>query len=148
MGNTTPVVVKVDHNTKERFEFKIGAAGLPEIVIDQSGHQKEALANDHYGARLLCAAAMACFTNTFYNSLVQHGAEVRGMSASAEIEKEKDMVSRTKFTAIHMDVVVDLDDQYREVFEAAKESMERGSLVTYSLEDAIEMDITMEMKNG
>ncbi len=77
--------------------------------------------------------------------MTRQGAEVKGMSARAEIEKETDEIYRTKFTVMHLDVTVDLDEKDREIFEEAKREMEAGSLVTYSLADAIEMDITMRM---
>ncbi len=147
MPEQLPVITSVVHDQADRFDFEVGAKALPQIVIDRTGIAKEEMANDHYGARLLCTAALACFTNSFYNSLVQQGAEIKGLSAQAEIEKEKDQVSRTRFTVMRIDVVVDLDEKYRDAFEETKETMERGSLVTYSLEDAIEMDITIRMKN-
>jgi len=145
MADEKPVVVSVVHDTANRFDLETGAVAMPRIVIDRNGFAKDEMSNDHYGARLLCAAALACFTNTFYNTLVNQGGEVKGLSATAEIEKEKDQLSRTRFTVIHMDVVANLDEKYREAFETTKGIMESGSLVTYSLDDAIEMDITMRM---
>ena len=140
------VVVEYRRESGELWHFEVGAVGLPQLTVDRRGHSKEVMANDHYGARLLCSAALACFTNTFANTLISQGADLKGMTARAEIEKDKDEVFRTKFTVMHLDVVVDLDEKDRKIFESAKETMEKGSLVTYSLQDAIEMDITMRMK--
>ena len=145
MAENQPVIVEFERESAEVWNFNVGAAGLPGLKVDRTGYAKEELSNDHYGARFLCCAALACFPNTFANALIRRGAQVRGMTARAEIEKEKDEVFRTKFTVIHLEVTVDLDEKDRGIFEEAKKEMETGSLVTYSLEDAIEMDITMRM---
>jgi len=146
MSESESVIVKYTRIGNEGHEFDVGAAGLPKIIVDRKGFSKEELANDHYGARLLCAAALSCFPNTFANTLVRQGANLKGMTATAEIEKEKDEVMRTRFTTMKLVVEVDIDEGDMEAFENAKEIMEKGSLVTYSLEDAIEMDIEMRVK--
>ena len=141
-----PVVVGFRRESGEVWNFDMGAAALPRLTIDRKGLTKEQMGNDHYGARLLCAATLACFTGTFANALIRQGANLKGMTAKAGIEKDKDDYMRTRFTVIHMDIEVDLDEKDRSIFESVDESMKSGSLVTYSLQDAIEMDIHVHMK--
>jgi len=143
-----PVVVKFRRESVEVQHFNIGAAGLPQIIIDRRGFTREQLSNDHYGARFLCAATLACFTNTFANALIRRGAIVKTMTGRAEIEKDRDEFMRTRFTVIHMDIEIDLDQKDREIFESVNEEMKTGSLVTYSLQDAIEMDINVHLLKG
>jgi uncharacterized OsmC-like protein len=143
-----PVVVSFRRESGEVWDFDMGAAGLPRMTIDRKGFTKDQLGNDHYGARLLCAASLACFTSTFANALIRQGAILKGMTAKAEIEKDKDDYMRTRFTVIHMDIEVELDEKDRPIFESVDESMKSGSLVTYSLQDAIEMDINVRMKTS
>jgi len=126
--------------------FTIGAQALPELKIDYSALSQEDRNQEHTGARFLCAAALACFTNTFTNALVRKGAEVKSMTASAEISKEKDDLMRTRYTEIILQVEVGLDEANREIFEQVKENMLAGSLVTYTLEDTIEFDYDLTMK--
>jgi uncharacterized OsmC-like protein len=143
-----PVVVGLRRESGEVWSFDMGAAALPRVTIDRKGFTKDQLGNDHYGARLICAATLACFTNTFANALIRQGANLKGMTGKAEIEKDKDEYMRTRFTVIHMDVEVVLDEKDRSIFESVDESMKSGSLVTYSLQDAIEMDISVRMKTS
>lgn len=143
-----PVVVKFRRESGEVQHFNIGAAGLPQITIDRRGFTREELSNDHYGARFLCAATLACFSNTFTNALIRRGAIVKGITGRAEIEKDRDEFMRTHFTVIHMDIEIDLDEKDREIFESVNEEMKTGSLVTYSLQDAIEMDINVHLLKG
>lgn len=146
MSDAKPVVVKYDRVSPEVHEFNIGAAGLPSLTIDKRGKTGEEMSNDHYGARLLCAAVQACFTNTLANALIREGANVKGVKAESIIEKEKDSTLRTHFTVIHTDVEVELDEKDREIFVRVVDDMLAGSLVTYSLQDAIEMDINVHLK--
>jgi uncharacterized OsmC-like protein len=141
-----PVVVEFGLESGEVQHFNVGAAGLSQITIDRRGFTQEQLSNDHYGARFLCAASLACFTNTFANALIRRGATIKSMTGRAEIEKDKDEFMRTHFTVIHMDIEIDLDEKDREIFESVNEEMKTGSLVTYSLQDAIEMDINVHLR--
>lgn len=125
--------------------FHIGARALPELKIDYADLTQDERNQEHTGARLLCAAALACFTNTFTNALARHGVEVKSMKASAEIFKDKDEVMRTRYTNITLAVEVGLDESQRETFETVKENMLAGSLVTYTLEEAIEFDYDLTM---
>lgn len=144
---SSEVVVDYKRISGDEHQLTMNAKGLPEIKIDRKGIAKEELSNDHYGARLLCAAALSCFTNTFGNALIRNGADVKNMTAKATIEKDKDEVMRTKFTSMLLEVDVELDEADAPVFEKVKENMMAGSLVTYSLEDAIEMEYEITM-NG
>ncbi len=140
------VVVEYERESGEVHHFNVGAAGLPRITIDRRGFTQEQLSNDHYGARFLCVACLACFTNTFANALIRRGATVKGITGRAEIEKDKDEFMRTRFTVVHMDIEVGLEEKDHEIFELVNEEMKTGSLVTYSLQDAIEMDIHVHLK--
>lgn len=126
--------------------FRVNAKAVPEIVMDFSKLTAEERNEEHMGARILCVAALACFTNTFVNSLKRNGAEVKSMSASAVTSKEKDEVLRTRYTELQINVEVGLAEKDRAVFEVVKDTMLRGSLLTYSLEDALELDYNLTMK--
>ena len=56
------------------------------------------------------------------------------------MSKEKDEIRRTKVTEIAISIDVGLDDKDMPVFEKCKKIMQRGCLITYSLEDAIEIE--------
>lgn len=126
--------------------YGIGAQALPELNLDYSALSQEDRNQEHTGARFLCAASLACFTNTFTNALVRNGAPVKSMTASAEISKEKDDLMRTRYTEIILKVEVGLDESHAEIFETVKDNMLAGSLVTYTLEDVIEFDYDLTMK--
>ncbi|NJB66493.1 putative OsmC-like protein [Desulfobaculum xiamenense] len=125
--------------------FTLGAQALPEIRVDYAALSAEDRNQEHMGARLLCMAALACYTNTFANSLKRKGAEIKFMRANATTSKDKDEVMRTKYCTLDITVEVGLDEQYREAFEEVKDNMLNGSLLTYSLEEAMDVDYKLSM---
>lgn len=133
---------RVDGNTDL---FNLGAQALPEIRVDYSELSADDRNQEHMGARLLCMAALACYTNTFANSLTRKGAEIKFMRAHATTSKDKDEVMRTKYCTLDITVEVGLDEQFRDAFEEVKDNMLNGSLLTYSLEEAMDVDYTITM---
>lgn len=97
------------------------------------------------GSRILCVAALACYTNTFVNALERNGAVVKSMTGSAEATKDKDEVMRTRYTELEINVEVGLEEKDREIFERVKDNMLNGSLLTYSLEEGMEVDYNLSM---
>jgi len=120
--------------------FTLGAKSLPELRIDYTSLTKEERNSEHMGARLVLCAALACFTNTFANAMINEGAKINSMSATATIEKEKDDTFRTHYTNILIQLEVGVDDADAPVFERVRSNMINGSLLTYSLDEGIEMD--------
>lgn len=120
--------------------FNVGAQSLPELVIDWSKLSKEEQDAEHFGARFLCMAALACFGNTFYNALKRDGAKVKSFNAKATIAKERDAIFRTRYTKINLEVRVGLEDEDEPIFQSVCEELELGSLVTYSLPEGIEVE--------
>ena len=139
--------VKYRRESAEVHHFFIQARAIPEVTINKTGIPKEEMSNDHYGGRFLCLAALACFTSTMGNALVRNGANLKSLTAKAIITKDKDSVMRTRFQHMLIELDADMDDKDREIFNEVKDDMERGSLVTYSLSEGIEMDYVMRM-NG
>jgi uncharacterized OsmC-like protein len=120
--------------------FNVGAQSLPEIVIDWSKLSKEEQDVEHFGARFLCMAALACFGNTFYNALKADGAKVKSFNAKASTVKERDAIFRTRYTKVNLEVRVELDDEDEPIFQTVCEALELGSLLTYSLPEGIEVE--------
>ena len=73
-------------------------------------------------------------------ALTARGANVKSMTGRARAVKEKDEIRRTKVTEIAISIDVEIDDKDLPVFEKCKKIMQRGCLITYSLEDAIEIE--------
>jgi hypothetical protein len=100
---------------------------------------------EHMGARLLLAAALACYVNTMAGDLQRGGVERIGeIRASADIGKEKDSSMRTRYTHVDINVETKVDEADRPVFESVRNSLLHGSLVTYSLEEGIDVDYEIE----
>jgi len=131
---------------EHRDLFVVGAKAVPEIIMDFSKITAEERNQEHMGARILCVAALACYTNTFVNALQRNGAVVKSMTASASSEKEKDEVNRTRYTSLDISVEVGLEEKDRAVFETVKDSMLNGSLLTYSLEEGMQVSYDLSMK--
>ncbi|MBN2123774.1 MAG: PAS domain S-box protein [Deltaproteobacteria bacterium] len=74
------------------------------------------------------------------NALKAAGVETRSVSAKAGIEKEKDEILRTRYTRLLLELEVGVDEKDATSFERVREDMERGSLLTYSLDEGIEVE--------
>jgi len=134
------VVVECAHEKGKQQVFKTGAKSLNEIRFDFSNLNEEEVNTEHLGARLLLCAALSCYTNTFTNNLHAKGVDVHSMAARATIKKEKDDMRRTKYTTILLELKVGVDDKNEAIFERVRGDMERGSLLTYSLDEGIEVE--------
>ena len=97
------------------------------------------------GQRFLCVAALACYINTFANSLKRNGAEIKYIKASADTEKEKDHAMRTRYSVLILDVEIGMEEKYRDIYKKVEENMLDGSLLTYSLEAGMEVEYNLSM---
>jgi len=139
------VKVRLTRTEDGAYAIDLGSAALPRITFNPMALDPETRKEEHMGARLLLAAALACYVNTFSEDLVRGGAgraaEVR---AEAEISKEQDSQLRTRYTHLDLHVETEVAEADRAVFETVRAGLLRGSLVTYSLEEEIDVDYDIE----
>ncbi len=127
------------------FTLDLGSKALPKISFNPMELEPEVRQEEHMGARLLLAAALTCYVNTMSGDLTRLGAEtVPEIRSEAEIQKEKGSNLRTRYTHIGINVEADVDDKDKAVFETVRSSLLNGSLVTYSLEEEIDVDYNIE----
>lgn len=141
------VQVRLTRAENGEFIIDLGSAALPQIRFNPMELDEATRAQEHMGARLLLAAALTCFVNTMGNDLATKGVTcLTPIEATAEITKEKDDQLRTRYTHIDFELGTTVSEADRAAFEAVRSVMLRGSLVTYSLENGIEFDYTIEAK--
>lgn len=139
--------VRLTRTEEGEFIIDLGSAALPQIRFSPQKLDPETLANEHMGARLLMAAALTCFVNTMSNDLkARNVSRVAPIMAHAETTKEKDSQLRTRYTRIDLEVETEVAEADRAAFDAVRDIMLRGSLLTYSLENGLEIDYTVEAK--
>lgn len=139
--------VKVSLTRTEEGEFIIdlGSVALPRIEYDPRPLDPGLRQEEHLGARLMLAAALACYVNTMAGDLERGGAgRIAEIRATAKVEKEKDSAMRTRYTHIEMNTSTEVAEADREIFAAVRNSLLHGSLVTYSLEHEIDVDYNIE----
>lgn len=83
--------------------YNVNSVILPKIEFNFNAVSDEERNQDHTGQRFLCVAALACYINTFANSLKRNGAEIKFIRASADTEKEKDHAMRTRYSVLILD---------------------------------------------
>jgi hypothetical protein len=145
MDNSQGVVVAYHLEEDGHDRFILGADDIPEIAIDFQSPEHRNMA--HMGVRFLLCGTLACFANTLANSILAAGGRLGSLTARATVEKEKDDIFRTRYSAIKVEVRVQVTDMDGETFEGIRDAMERGSLLTYSLEEGIEMAYEIEWEN-
>ncbi|QJB56772.1 OsmC family protein [Pseudodesulfovibrio sp. zrk46] len=137
--------VKFERLDENRDKFVVGAKAVPEIIMDFSSITPEERNSEAMGSRILGVAALACYTNTMVNAFKRQGVEVKSLTGSATASKDKDEVNRTRYCELEINIEVGLEEKDREVFESVKDNMLNGSLLTYSLEEGMEVDYNIEM---
>ena len=140
MSEKKGVVVEIQHDGDKGQIFMTGAKSLPRIYFDFADLDMEEVNAEHLGARLLLCAALACYSNTFKNNLMAGGVKARSIKGRATIQKEKDEIFRTRYTQVNLELEVGLDDAEEAVFERVRSNLEGGSLLTYSLEEGIDLE--------
>ena len=91
-------------------------------------------------SRLLCFAALYCFCNTLASELTSRNVNIKLLNGRATPTKTKDDYNRTRIKRIFIDVEVDVDDNDLPALAEAREVMAMGSLITYSMNESIEVD--------
>lgn len=139
------VNVSLTRDEDGRYTVDLGSAALPTITWNPLELAPEVRKEEHMGARLLLAAALACFVNTMAGDLANGGASrVAEIRAEGGIEKERDTQLRTRFTQMEINVETEVADEDRAVFETVRNSLLNGSLVTYTLEEETDVDYNIE----
>ena len=128
-----------------QYTIDLGSKALPVITYDPMALDPEVRQEEHMGARLLLAAALACYVNTMSGDMQRGGAgRVAEIKAEAGIEKEKGSNLRTRYTHIEINVETEVAETDQAVFESVRNSLLHGSLVTYSLEEEMDLDYNIE----
>lgn len=122
----------------------LGTAALPDIRIDYTGIPKDARAGT--AQRLLAASALYCFASTLGAALAARGVTIKSLTGRALSEKEKDEYYRTKVGNIQIEIEVDVNDADLPTLEKCEKIMENGCLITYSLNQGIEVEHTIKRK--
>jgi uncharacterized OsmC-like protein len=136
--NSSKITVDYVRDGEDRHRLIMGSDAFPEITIDYSTVPPDKRGGN--AVRLLCASNLYCFAGTLAAALTARGAHVRSMTGKATALKEKDEIQRTKVTEIKITVQVEIDEQDTPVLDKCRKIMQRGCLITYSLEDAIEIE--------
>jgi hypothetical protein len=131
-------VVLYNRKGEDIHSFTTDLVSLPNLTIDFTGIAK----NNRSGvaSRLLCFAALYCFCNTLAEELKSRNVNIKSLSGRATPTKARDDYNRTRIKRIFIDVEVDVDDKDLPALAECREVMAMGSLITYSMNESIEVD--------
>ncbi|MHC1713261.1 MAG: osmotically inducible protein OsmC [Solidesulfovibrio sp.] len=129
-----------ERKTDATWEIETGSLAMPVIAYDNAALTGEEKGNEHFGGRLLVAAAIACYTNTLWNDIKRAAGKPVRVTATATVSKEKTDSMRTAFTHIDLRVDVAAEDLEESAFDTIQSALYRGSLVTFSMEEGLEFD--------
>jgi len=139
-------IVEYKREGDDHHYLTFGSKALPDISIDYTGMTQEQRAGT--ARKLLSAAALYCFASTLGSSLRARGVNIKSLWGRASAETGQDDYKRTKVAKIRIEVDVDLDDADLPVLEKCSTIAERGCLVTYSLEEGIEVEKEIRRVQG
>ena len=131
-------VVGYSRGGKDRHCFTTDLVALPSLTIDFTGVPENSRSG--VASRLLCFAALYCFCNTLASELTSRNVNIKSLNGRATPTKTKDDYNRTRIKRIFIDVEVDVDDKDLPALAECREVMAMGSLITYSMNESIEVD--------
>ncbi len=138
MDDEKEVAVEYRREGDDRHILALGSKAIPEIKIDYTGIPKDERAGT--AQRLLAASALYCFASTLGSALAARGATIKSLTGRAVSEKDKDEYYRTKLSNIRIEVEVDVNDGDLPTLEKCEKIMENGCLITYSLNQGVEVE--------
>jgi uncharacterized OsmC-like protein len=144
MEEEKEIMVTYQREGEDGHRLTLGTPAIPEIRIDYTGIPKDARAGT--AQRLLCASALYCFASTLGSALAARGATIKSLTGRAVSEKDKDEYYRTKVSNVQIEVEVDVNDGDLPTLEKCEKIMENGCLITYSLNQGIEVEHTIKRK--
>lgn len=113
-----------------------------DIIIDATDIPVEAQAGT--SARLLGAACLNCFAETFADAMEARNAAIDSLQGKAVILKDRDDSGRTKINSIEISLKVEIEDSYLPQFEKCKRIMNRGCLITHSMAASIKFSYDIQ----
>lgn len=131
-------VVEYKRQGKDIHSFTTDLVSLPSLTIDFTGIPEKSRSG--VASRLLCFAALYCFCNTLASELTSRNVNIKSLNGRATPTKTKDDYNRTRIKRIFIDVEVDVDDKDLPALAECREVMSLGSLITYSMNESIEVD--------
>lgn len=130
----------------DKHVMHMDSPSLPDISIDYTGIPLEERGGT--SVKLLGAASLYCFAATLGAALTARGADVKSLRGSVSLEKGRDEIRRTKVTDMTLSVEVDIDDKDEPILEKCRKIMERGCLITYTLEESIEIEYEISRRKS
>ena len=132
--------LKIDYERLNNDEhlLKMDSEAFSDIHINYTDIPIEK--RDGTAVKLLGASTLYCFGATLGAALVTRGVDVKSLSGSVLVTKEKDEVRRTKVTQMTICMNVEIDDKDEAVLEKCRKIMTRGCFMTYTLEDSIDIE--------
>lgn len=122
--------------------FMLDLPNQADVVLDFAGVPEDARGGT--AKKMLAASAMSCYCGTLSSALTARGAPFTRISGSAHVETGLDAQSRARVQKIVLDVEVELDEDYEDVFERCIKIMKQGCLVTASLEAAFPVEYNVK----
>jgi len=126
---------------EETFEIHYHSLMLEDHLLDYPSVPEEARLGQM--RRLLCAAAVGCFTGTIYAALVSRGAEVRSLRGFCTASISED--SPPAVSALDIRVEVEVGNEDKVILERVRTIAERGCLITRSLARGIDVTHTITL---
>ncbi len=97
--------------------------------------------------RLLGSSVLYCFIGSFADALQARKAEFREISGNAVVTAGDDGTGRTRVLGITVNVEVEMDAVFNDTFEHVKKIMQRGCLISASLEPAFPITYNVSLRN-
>ena len=138
MSDNDEIMVEYTRKGNDAHDLLFHSGALPDMHIDYTGIPTKQRGGT--AVKLLCASALYCFAATLGSALTARKANVKSLKGRAFARKDQDEFFRTKVTEIKIEIGVEIEDEDLPILKKCERILDRGCLVTYSLEDAIEIE--------
>jgi organic hydroperoxide reductase OsmC/OhrA len=136
---TADVTFEYSSQTPDVYLMKTNAPFLPDIRIDYT----DVPVKKRKGAatQLLCSSLLYCFAGFLGSNLHARKAQVNSIAGRAYVYQDRDENSRMCVSKCRLEVDVDMEgDEDGEILDQCREIMNRGCLLSHSVEQGVAME--------
>ena len=140
-----PEIVEYTRESKDVHHYRLGSHHVSEIALDYTG--VEYADRGSAAMQFIGASAVHCLAGTVATFLEGRGVVIHSLTGRATVEQDTNSERRVQVSRLKVEVEVEIDDKDAEMLEKARLIIEeRGCLITYSLQKAMQVEHIIRRK--
>ncbi len=138
MSDVTVSLEKIEN----KFSINTQGLALGKLFVDEDSIPEDKRRGT--ATRLLASAILYCYIGSFGQALSARGADADSIDGTATVTTRQDELGRKRISGISLHVFVHIKKEYREIYERVSKILQKGCLISASLEPAFPVTYTVK----